>query len=376
MKKGKLLTGVITLFLAFMLGAGIFLMMPCTAVRAEASGGISFDTAVNFSNNSNYTDWISIGSNTSEFYKVTLPYDGYFKVNLMAKNCITMSVNIYSTPDESHSASFAMNSFAEEESPKTATAANVLSAGTYYIRVSSNDVYDKNKNSNRQCYKIQTQYISYGVKESTVDSYDNPKALTLGKTYTEAFTWSERADWYKVMIKNPGKYNLKVTSYNNNTEARVKNADLTKEQYLYCYTYNNTPRTETQDVYLSKGIYYVHLEGTEGKYTFSLSPSKIKNTKVAKVKSVKRKKADVYYKNLDYAHGYQIRYSTDKKFKKGVKTKTFENYKAKYFNNYRYMTIPKLSSGKVYYFQVRSYYLYDNVKYYSDWSKSRKVKIK
>ncbi len=376
MKKGKSLTGVITLFLLLMMGTGMFLLTPCSAIKAEASGGNSFDTAADFPSSSNYTDWISIGEGTSEYYKVTLPHDGYFKVNIMAKNCISMELNVYSSPDLSSRVLFAYDSFAEEESPKTATAANCLSAGTYYIRVTASNVYYNNKNNGRQCYKLQTQYVDYGVKENIVDSYDNPKGLSLGKTYTDVFTYTDRTDWYKIMIKNPGKYNLKVTSYNNDTEAHVKNSDLTKEQYLYCYTYSNGPRTAVQDVYLTKGIYYVHLSGTEGKYTFSLSPSKINNTKVANVKSVKSRKADVYFKNVDYIYGYQIRYSTDKKFKKGVKTRTFEPYKAKYAGNKRFMTIPKLSSGKQYYFQIRTYYTYDNVKYFSDWSKAKSIKVK
>ena len=71
--------------------------------------------------------------------------------------------------------------------------------------------------------------------------------------------------------------------------------------------------------------------------------------------------------------GYQIRYSTDKNFKRGVKTVTV---KSKYMPK----TIKKLKSGKTYFVKIRKYQKpgYDGYTFdvYGKWSKTFKVKVK
>ena len=70
-------------------------------------------------------------------------------------------------------------------------------------------------------------------------------------------------------------------------------------------------------------------------------------------------------------NGYQISYSTNKKFKKKkTKTKTIKNCKTKK------KTYKSLKSGKRYYFRVRAFKKIEGKKYYGNWSKVKKVKIK
>ena len=76
----------------------------------------------------------------------------------------------------------------------------------------------------------------------------------------------------------------------------------------------------------------------------------ISDVKPAKVKklSVKRKgnKAVVSWKKVSDAEKYQLVYSTDKKFKKGVKKLNVKKNKC---------TVKKLKGKKTYYFKVRAY---------------------
>ncbi len=80
-------------------------------------------------------------------------------------------------------------------------------------------------------------------------------------------------------------------------------------------------------------------------------------------------------KNLKQITGYQVRYSTSKKFTaKTTKTKTIKaSSKA---GKKRALTVTKLKGGKKYYVQVRTYKKVGKAKYYSDWSKAKAVKTK
>lgn len=94
----------------------------------------------------------------------------------------------------------------------------------------------------------------------------------------------------------------------------------------------------------------------------------VKKTTLSSVKNSKSKSLVLKYKKSSGAKGYEISYSTDKKFKNAVTKKTTS--KANY-------TIKSLKKGKTYYVRVRAYKV-DSTgkKVYSGYSKVVKVKIK
>lgn len=69
-------------------------------------------------------------------------------------------------------------------------------------------------------------------------------------------------------------------------------------------------------------------------------------------------------------NGYQIRYTTDKKLKKNIKTSS----KIK-GNKTVKTTVKNLTKGKTYYVQVRSYKTVGKTTFYGSWSKAKAVKI-
>ena len=73
---------------------------------------------------------------------------------------------------------------------------------------------------------------------------------------------------------------------------------------------------------------------------------------------------------LNKIAGYQIQYSTSKKFKTGNKKVLVKNP-----NKYQ-KKIRKLKAGKRYYVRIRSYKITDGKKIYSEWSKVKKVRTK
>ena len=103
------------------------------------------------------------------------------------------------------------------------------------------------------------------------------------------------------------------------------------------------------------------------KITVTIVP---KGTSISKVKNGAKKKITVTWKKNTSVTGYQIQYSTDKGFASGVKTKTVNKFKT------TKVTIAGLTKGKIYYVRIRTYKKIGKVKYYSAWSKAKRVVMK
>ena len=262
MKKQKLLTKFGGMLLAFSVAVSSFSAFNLdTGIVAEAAGGRTFDTAVEIPANMDWTEWYEIGKATHDYYKVTLPADGKFKIALTIKNTTNLEIDVFSSSDTEYRVMNVGNPNVDD-SPWTGTESKELTAGTYYIRVNS----ESERNGKTQSYKLKTVFENYAAPESG---------------------------------------------------------------------------------------------------------------KVTKVKSSAKKKAEVTFKNVADATGYEIHYSTNKKFTKNVKTRSFEALKAKNAgNNKRKVTISKLKRHKKYYFRIRTYTEHNNTRYYSDWSNVKSTKIK
>ena len=101
------------------------------------------------------------------------------------------------------------------------------------------------------------------------------------------------------------------------------------------------------------------------------APSELVNTKaVGVVKglkvTMKKRQAKVSWKKVSGAQGYQICYSTSKKFKNKKQLLTKNNK----------VTLKKLKSGKTYFVKVRAYVVKEGKKVYGKWSSVKKVKMK
>lgn len=96
--------------------------------------------------------------------------------------------------------------------------------------------------------------------------------------------------------------------------------------------------------------------------------TKTKTPTVTKLTGEK-KKATVKFKKISGASGYQIQYSTDKKFKKNNKTTNVSKGKTS-------KTVSKLKSKKKYYFRIRAYRTVNGKKIYSSYSSTKNIKIK
>lgn len=108
--------------------------------------------------------------------------------------------------------------------------------------------------------------------------------------------------------------------------------------------------------------------------TYSKSVKKITVYGVPKKPEMKKltagkKKFTVQWKKDKKADGYQVQYSTDKKFKKNVKSVNVSKKSTK-------ATVKKLKKRKTYRVRVRSYKKINGKKYYSGWGKVKSVKVR
>lgn len=102
------------------------------------------------------------------------------------------------------------------------------------------------------------------------------------------------------------------------------------------------------------------------KNTETVKPKKTSIKKLSKGK----KKFTVTWAKVSGVKGYQIQYSTDKKFKKNNKSVTVTKQKT------TKATVKNLKSKKKYYVRVRTYKTVNGKKVYSSWSKVKSVKTK
>lgn len=95
----------------------------------------------------------------------------------------------------------------------------------------------------------------------------------------------------------------------------------------------------------------------------------VPKTSITSVRSRSAEQVTVRFKKSKKAGSYQIQISTDKKFKKNVKSQKVSAKKTT-------VTFKKLKQGKKYYVRVRVYRTVKKKKYHSAWSKVKSVKVK
>ena len=136
------------------------------------------------------------------------------------------------------------------------------------------------------------------------------------------------------------------------------------------YTVKYAAGCKNVGTYTVKVTFKGDYKGTFTK-TFKINP---KGTSLSKVKAARKSFSATWKKQSKQTSGYQLQYSTNKKFAKSVKTTTITK------TSTVKKTVKKLSAKKTYYVRVRTYKNVKvgkkTVKRYSGWSKVKSVKVK
>ena len=230
------------------------------------------------------------------------------------------------------------------------------------------------------CTKLGAKLYKCTLCKSTLDTVPMPKIPHTYKPTTTKATLSKNGSIVKkcscgdVASTTPIKYvksfKLSTTSYTYN--GKTKTPSVVVKDSAGKTLKKNTDYTVTYASGRKKvGTYKVTIK-MKGKYsgtktlTFTINPVK---TKISKLSAAKKSLKVTISKKSTQVTGYQIQYSTSKKFKSAT-TKTISSYKTTKY------TIKKLKAKKTYYVRVRTYKTVKGKKYYSSWSsyKSKKTK--
>ena len=118
------------------------------------------------------------------------------------------------------------------------------------------------------------------------------------------------------------------------------------------------------------GTVIVKGKGRYGKYSGTAAfKINLKKTKLSSAKSTKKKTFTATWRKTGGNSGWQVQYSTNKKFRSGVRTVNLKSRNTK-------LTVRKLRSRKTYYIRVRGYKKVKGKIMYAGWSNVKKVKVK
>ncbi len=286
------------LFAALMMSI-VILFVASAAARADAPVN-AIPLALDGNYSGDKTFWVKdeeagvADEHMEDIYMVTMPQDGEFEFRIMTFMDNSISYSLWN-------ADMSVNyldgcgkyvSGGSATSPKTGVVKNVLSAGTYYLKISCSKV-DSTKENNK--YRLMAKYTGYGVNDYGAYSYDQPLGYTLGTDITGALTFTDKEDWFVVNIPG-GKYKLNIQNYcNGSIYFELLNNDLSKtilsssvyemkDDATSPTVYNNT------DLKIDPGTYYIKIKGGSGKYKFNLRKSSKKQKLAYKITAKRNKK--------------------------------------------------------------------------------------
>ncbi len=208
---------------------------------------------------------------------------------------------------------------------------------------------------------------SANTKIATVDANGSVTAKAPGRTKITV-TSSENSSYqasctvtvpYKITYKlNRGKNNASNPSTYYGKKVTLKNPSRKGYAFAGWYTDAKFKKKITSISSSAKSDYILYAKWTK---------VKVAKASLTSAKNSKSKQILLKYKKVSGAKGYEISYSTDKKFKKAVTKKN--TAKTSY-------TISKLKKGKTYYVRIRAYKV-DSTgkKVYGKYSSVKKVKI-
>lgn len=152
-----------------------------------------------------------------------------------------------------------------ETSPMKASMHEYLSQGTYYLAVTTYN------GAGGGGYKLCVSFYSSNVTAADGDSFDLPQDIQVGKRISGIMTYSNKEDWYKLVISDAGIYNQMF--YGRNESYVLYDERMSKISSL-------TAESRPKAVKLEPGIYYINIKDSEGsRFAYTLQITEVKHRK-------------------------------------------------------------------------------------------------
>ncbi len=195
------------------------------------------------------------------------------------------------------------------------------------------------------------------VSKLTLSKVDGLRAkdIKVAKACEIKLSWNKvsGAEKYEVYIKNGSKW-TKLTSTSKTSYTVKKDGK------------KNNLKADKEYQFRVRAV----VDGASGAYSSVLKVETIPETTSKLTLKAGKKQLTASWSKVSGISGYEIQYSTSKKFTK----KTTKTVSAK--SSSKKTTIKKLKKGKKYYVRLRAYKTVDGKKVYSDWSAVKSVKVK
>lgn len=329
----------------------------------------------------------------SDYYSVNVPSDGKLTINMQSFGRLEFYIF-----DSDFKSLRTYESYASAGDPSNDEFSEWLEDGIYYIQIK--DRYMESSGD----YRLKASFESADSNEiEPNDSYLYAQSLINGSVITGTMLYNngDNYDYYKIDLTQKSNYYFILESFDFTANFKLYDSDLndiTGGPYIdYYMIYNGSISINYT---LDKGMYYVRMDnypnnGKYGKYTIkfgklsvsasnssssnkSSSSKTVKNSKtvtktkssakkLAKVSGLRlkrfsKKKAKIAWNKVSGANGYEVKWSSNKKFKKSKKKLT----------NKKTITIKKLKKKK-YFIKVRAYKTVNGRKNYGKYSKVLKL---
>lgn len=318
-----------------------------------AKSAIFAETRSEIESGKTYTGQID-SDNTSDEYTMVLQKSG--RVSFIINVTDALDLKIYDTDGNKLDPYFHFGSGEESASIN-------LKQGKYVLKI-CRYAYCNTTYTFTTTFKSANETFSY--KNDVLSDVSSKAAIPFRTKINCQLAMNENCDYYKINIPRKGKLTLNLVTNIGQAEFSLLNSDGKSLDKFYGYSSTK----QYEKVYtLAKGTYYLVAEktyrGSVGTYNFKLiySDDAISNCSVKKSSA---KALTVTTQKAGSISGYEIKYRKKNGSWKSVTIKKGGDLKK---------TISNLTKHGEYNVKIRTYYTYKQKNLYSDWSKTKTVKL-
>ena len=232
--------------------------------------------------------WVKTDSltdtNKNLYYKITLPSAGYLRLYLTAfmSEC---RVRIYS---ENFETCYFEDKvlYASADAPRSLDAnGKWLEKGNYYINIWG--VPGE--------FWLKPEYRSAGNNEVEPNqTYRQAQALKMNQKVRGLISEQDKSDYYSVTLSKATKITISATAFTKTLRMKVYNSNLQQiDEMSILYATEEAPRSDSWDLNLKAGKYYIYTYGDTGVYTLMVKPTVVLAERV----SLNRTSAAIYKGN-------------------------------------------------------------------------------